>query len=107
MDNINFKRTSIWKDGKDILDVKGDLEKIKNAYNIENKDRKKKVIGEIYDSYYWMSGAIALLPSTGTKNKEQTTEIDYQYILGVQHSFLELYCQGKEINFIQEEIRNY
>lgn len=107
MDNVSIKRTSILKDEKDILDVKKDLEKIKNAYNMGTEGEKKKVIDEIYDSYYWMNGAIALLPSTGTKSKDQMTETDCQYILEVQHSFLELYSQGKEINFIQKEIRNF
>lgn len=107
MDNVSIKRTSILKDGKDIKDIRKDIEKIEYAYNMGNEAMKQKVIDEIYGSYYWINGAIALLPSTGTKSKNQMTGIDYQYILEVQHSFLELYCKGKEIDFIQKGIKDF
>ncbi len=104
MDNVSVKRTSILKDGKDIKDIKKDLEKIEYSYNMGNDVMKQHVINEIYGSYYWTNGAIALLPSTETKSKNQMTGMDYQYILEVQHKFLELYCTGKEIDFIQKII---
>ncbi len=107
MDNISIKRTNILKDGKDIKDIKKDLDKIEYSYNMGNEVMQQKVIDEIYSSYYWMNGAVAMLPSTGAKSKNQMTGIDYQYILEVQHSFLELYCKGKEIDFIQKEIKEF
>lgn len=106
MDNVSIKRTSILKDGKDIKDIKKDIAKIEYAHNMGNEATKQRVIDEIYDSYYWIKGAIALLPSTGTKDKNQMTKIDYQYILEVQHLFLELYCKGEEIDFIQKAIKD-
>ena len=104
MDDISIKRTSILKDAKDIKDIRKDIEKIEYAYNMGDEAMKQKVIAENYNSYYWMNGAIALLPSTETKSKNQMRRIDYQYILEIQHSFLEIYCSGKEIEFIQKKM---
>jgi len=56
MDNVSIKRTSILKDGKDIKDIRKDIEKIEYAYNMSNEGMKRKVIDEIYGSYYWING---------------------------------------------------
>lgn len=95
--------TDIVRDAKDISDVRKDIQKIVFAYNNSDKETKKKVIKEIYQSYYWMSGAIALLTDTVIKTFRQMSDDDYRYILRMQYSFLLAYEAGETIEFLKKE----
>lgn len=95
--------TDIIHDAKDIKDVREDIQKIVFAHNNSDEATKEEVIREIYQSYYWMSGAIALLPKTVTKTDSQMNVKDYQYILEMQYQFLLLYEAGKTIEFLGQE----
>ena len=97
--------TDIVHDAKDINDVRKDIQKIVFAHNNSDETTKEKVIREIYQSYYWMSGAIALLPKTVAKTDSQMNVKDYQYILEMQYQFLLLYEAGKTIEFLEKEDR--
>lgn len=97
------KVTDIIYDAKDIKDVRQDIQKIVFAYNNSDEATKEKVIREIYQSYYWMGGAIALLPKTVSKTDSQMNVKDYQYILEMQRSFLLTYEAGKTIEFLEQE----
>lgn len=95
--------TDIVHDAKDKNDVRKDIQKIVCAYNNSDKETKEKVIREIYQSYYWMSGAIALLMDTVIKTYRQMNDDDYRYILEMQYQFLLLYEAGKTIEFLGQE----
>lgn len=106
MEEEAIERTNILKDGKDIKDINSDMKKTEYAHDWGDEITKERVVRENYDSYYWLDGAIALLPTTVRKNKGELKVIDYQYILKVQYLFLELYRDGKTIEFIKKEIEN-
>ena len=91
------------QDVKDVKEINSDLQKIEKAFYIPNYGEKKLTVEEIYKSYPWIGMVISLLPNTSPKRQEQMTEVDYQYVLDMQHKLLDLHGAGKLKEFLDKE----
>lgn len=76
---------------------------MQSMHNILDMIQDVKDVKEIYKSYPWIGMVISLLPNTSPKRQEQMTEVDYQYVLDMQHKLLGLYGAGKLKEFLDKE----